>query len=279
MASDATTSGEAAPKQRLLEDPEKFLQPWERWTAGAVGLVLLATAGWIGVFPPARSVPVVGCTAPPSTCTVSVAADLATLAIAVVAAGSAALLVGLFGVRFTSVKAGGVELATSPTAATEATPKIDAVQGPDHPPAPAAGAVGETVDAPSVVATRLHDPMSEEHADILRTYQSARRTSQRGYFLTHALGPPTTRGQEYSVALKVVAHKSASGDVQRATFFMGRSWGNGVFEGKRGVDGRFGVTTEAYGPFLAVCELTFADGDRVLLDHYCDFEMGVLVPR
>jgi pYEATS domain-containing protein involved in immunity len=41
--------------------------------------------------------------------------------------------------------------------------------------------------------------------------------------------------------------------------------------------GRFGITTEAYGPFLALCEVEFTSGERALLDHYCDFDMGALV--
>lgn len=309
------TNGVTKPDKTVTPEPlgdvEKFLRPRERWAAGIVGLVLMAGAGWIAVFPPNRSVPVSGCSAPPSMCTVNVDADLATLAIAIVAAASAAMLVGLFGVRYTSLKAAGVELGISPA---DATPKIDAVQGPDKPesedtvqpddaadgvdevaespeidsvgvpdtPAlspPGFGSMRQSVDAPTVIATGLHDAMPDTPPEVLRAYQAARRESQRGYFLTHVLGPPTTPGQKYSVALKVVAHRSARGDVQIATFFMGRSWGNRVFQGERGVDGCFGVRTEAYGPFLAVCELTFADGDRVLLDHYCDFQMGPLVPR
>ena len=50
-----------------------------------------------------------------------------------------------------------------------------------------------------------------------------------------------------------------------------------MFQGLRGADARFGITTEAYGPFLALCEVEFTTGERILLDHYCDFEMGALV--
>jgi hypothetical protein len=41
---------------------------------------------------------------------------------------------------------------------------------------------------------------------------------------------------------------------------------------------RFGIATEAFGPFLALCEVAFDDGSRVLLHHYCDFDMGSLLP-
>lgn len=59
--------------------------------------------------------------------------------------------------------------------------------------------------------------------------------------------------------------------------FFGRYWGNEFFDASWGKDGRLGVVTEAYGPFLALCEVTFADGKRILLDHYVDFSMGDLV--
>jgi hypothetical protein len=37
------------------------------------------------------------------------------------------------------------------------------------------------------------------------------------------------------------------------------------------------VVTEAFGEFLALCEVTFTNGDRVLLDHYVDFGMAPFV--
>lgn len=48
---------------------------------------------------------------------------------------------------------------------------------------------------------------------------------------------------------------------------------------QRGDDGNFGLVTEAYGAFLALCEIESADGHRVLLDRHRDFSMGGLVPR
>jgi hypothetical protein len=66
--------------------------------------------------------------------------------------------------------------------------------------------------------------------------------------------------------------------VQWARFYLGQSWGNAVFEGTPGPDGRFGITTEAYAPFMALCEVNFDEGDPILLDHYCDFDMGSLLP-
>jgi hypothetical protein len=96
--------------------------------------------------------------------------------------------------------------------------------------------------------------------------------------LTHILGPAKSPGQRYSVAIKVTPHEGrATREVRAARFYFGRAWDHQVFDGRRGTDRRFGITTEAYGAFLALCEVEFTTGERILLDHYCDFEMGALV--
>lgn len=65
--------------------------------------------------------------------------------------------------------------------------------------------------------------------------------------------------------------------MRSASFFFGKHWGNKVFAGQRGADGRIGVVTEACGPFLALREVEFESGRRIVLDDYCDFDMGVLL--
>ncbi len=65
--------------------------------------------------------------------------------------------------------------------------------------------------------------------------------------------------------------------MRSASFFFGKRWGNKVFAGRRGADGRVGIVTEAYGAFLVLCEVEFESGRRILLDHYCDFDMGALL--
>jgi hypothetical protein len=77
----------------------------------------------------------------------------------------------------------------------------------------------------------------------------------------------------------VTPHREATLPVKSAAFYLGKSWGNRVFEGRPGLDGRLGIATEAYGAFLALCEVEFADGSRILLDHYCDFDMGSLLAK
>lgn len=142
--------------------------------------------------------------------------------------------------------------------------------------------LGESLKAPApvpIAVTRLTQPMRDVDPSFLRDYQVARKVSQHGFFLTHILGPAKSRGQMYSIAIRLSPHKDQDPwQVKSASFYLGRSWGSRVFEGQRGVDGRFGITTEAWGAFLALCEVEFNDGSRILLDHYCDFDMGSLLP-
>jgi hypothetical protein len=138
--------------------------------------------------------------------------------------------------------------------------------------------LGEFLHAVPVAVAELTRPMRDVDPSFLRDYQSARKVSQHSYFLTHILGPAKRARQKYSVEIRVTAHKEATHQVKSATFYLGRSWGNNVFVGVRGPDGRFGMATEAYGPFLALCDVEFDDSSRILLDHYCDFEMGSLLP-
>jgi hypothetical protein len=37
------------------------------------------------------------------------------------------------------------------------------------------------------------------------------------------------------------------------------------------------MITEAFGPFIVLCQVEFDEGQSILLDHYCDFDMGGLV--
>ena len=138
--------------------------------------------------------------------------------------------------------------------------------------------LGEPLHAVPVAITELVGPMPDIDRSFLRDYMSARRVSQHSHFLTHILGLATRPGQQYSVAIRVTPHEDAAQQVTSATFYLGRAWGNKVFAGRRGPDGRFGIATEAFGPFLALCEVAFDDGSRILLDHCCDFDMGSLLP-
>lgn len=273
-------------------DPAR-LTPIERLIASVTGVALLGLALTIVVAPPERRVALGQCPNAAAGCVVTVDNDLTTFAVALTAIGAAAILVALLGVRFNRLTAAGAELAYEketaglPQAAPAADGEVDssaaaaAVQGPkeDGPvKVDLREGLGKPLGTVPVAVTHLTTPMREIAPSILRDYQSARKESQHSHFLTHILGPAKHPGQKYSVAIRVSPHRDAKARVTSASFYLGRSWGGTIFEGRRGADGRFGIATEAYGPFLALCEVEFDDGSRILLDHYCDFDMGSLLP-
>ena len=268
------------------------LTPGERTAAVIAAVVLLAIALWMILDPPDRTVAVGGCRSATDDCLVTVDGDLTTIAAALFALAAVAGLIGLLGVRFTSVKAGGVELSKEFAEETAGLPTAvaqeprrgheeggSATQGAESPVrVEIRRGIGKEAgsDVPVAIAF-LESPMSKSQATFLSDYRSALLKGRKGWFLTHILGPAKSPRQKYSVAIKVTPHGSATEEVKAARFFFGPAWGHRVFEGKRGADDRFGITTEAYGPFLALCEVEFTNGERVLLDHYCDFEMGALI--
>ena len=293
-----------SPQQKAAE----LLSIPERLIAAAVGAALLSVAVVILVWPPKHEVALAQCKDASAGCIVSVDSDLSTFAAALAALGGLVALVGILGIRFDRFKVPGGELSRGDykdaTAGYQEVPPTDKHQAdlPARPvPSPAVGespgateaapivveieeGLGHDLKAPTLVpiaVTRLTRPMREVDPAFLRDYREARKESQQRFFLTHILGPPKSRGQLYSVAIRVSPHKDQDPWlVKSASFYLGRSWGSRVFEGQRGVDGRFGITTEAWGPFLALCEVEFDDdGGRILLDHYCDFDMGSLLPK
>ena len=277
------------------------LTPKERGAASFVAAVLLVIAVWMILDPPDRTEALGGCRSEADGCLVTVDSDVTTIAAALFALAAAAGLIALLGVRFTSVKAGGVELSKKYDEKTEGLATADQqqlagdeVSGTDTQGRSAgSGDLEDIAESPVRVEIReglgtelgvvpvavasLDSPMNASQGRFLRDYQGALRNGRKGWFLTHILGPAKSPRQKYSVAIKVTPHRSATEEVRAARFFFGRAWRYGVFEGEQGADGRFGITTEAYGPFLALCEVEFTSGERVLLDHYCDFEMGALV--
>jgi hypothetical protein len=264
----------------------------ERLVAGLAGAGLLGVALVLVVAPPQRTVALGQCPDAAAGCIVRVDSDLTTL-VAVLAAGAAAVIVlALLGIRFNQVKVGGTEFRyeletaglarAAPAASVPPGPGTPAVAARDTADIPVRidvrQGLGEPLHAVPVAVTELINPMRDVDASFLRDYVSARRVSQHSYFLTHILGPATRPRQKYSVAIRVTPHEDARHRVTSATFFLGRAWGNKAFAGRPGPDGRFGIATEAFGSFLALCEVEFEDGSRILLDHYCDFDMGNLLP-
>jgi hypothetical protein len=247
------------------------------------------------VRPPGHRVSLSQCPTADAGCIVTVDNDLTTFAAVLAGLGAVAVLISLLGVRFNTVKVAGTELSHAPeteglgpvpppTAAVEEPEDVARARGalPTAPPAPievrVEQGVGTVTGTAPIAVSRLKQPIPEVDPRALRDYQSARKRSQKVHFLTHVLGPATHPNQMYSVAIRVTPRKEAADTVRSASFYLGRTWGSKVFEGSRGQDGRLGITTDAYGPFLVLCEVEFDDGERILLDHYCDFDMGPLVP-
>lgn len=100
-----------------------------------------------------------------------------------------------------------------------------------------------------------------------------------GFFIAHVLEPSRSEGQEYDIFIYLIRHKSKEyNDVEKAEFFFGQYWHNKVYIGSK-VGDLIGVKTSAYGPFLALCRITFKDGSAVMLSKYIDFEMGFVVKK
>jgi hypothetical protein len=130
---DISIKREAAPLNRT-----------ERSVAAIAGLVLLAVALAIVITPPQRRVALSQCQNAAAGCIVSVDSDLATFASVLVAAGAAAVLLALLGIRFNRVKVAGTEFTydketegltrAAPAADGEVNPSVPAVkESPDVP--------------------------------------------------------------------------------------------------------------------------------------------------
>jgi hypothetical protein len=266
----------------------------ERLIAGLVGAGLLCAALTLIVAPPEHRVALAQCPDAAAGCIVSVDSDLTTFAAVLAAGAAAAMILALLGVRFNQVKVAGAEFGYGyekeiagltravPVPGGRAGTKVTATSQPSLDDMPIrVTTLEEPENSPYAVpvpVTQLTTPMRRVDPAFLHEYIVGRTASQHSYFLTHILGPATQSGQKYAVAIRVTAHEGATQQVTAATFYLGRAWGDRAFEGSRGSDGRFGIATEAFGPFLALCEVEFDDGSRILLDRYCDFDMGALLP-
>lgn len=119
-----------------------------------------------------------------------------------------------------------------------------------------------------------------ETASSESDWSSLRRNiykDNKGYFIAHVLEPAKSDGQEYEIFIYLIKHKSQDyKDVVKAEFFFGEYWGNKIYVGSN--TGKYiGIRTSAYGPFLALCKITFKDGSSITINKYIDFEMGFAV--
>jgi hypothetical protein len=101
----------------------------------------------------------------------------------------------------------------------------------------------------------------------------SRKDQSRGIYLAHVLRPSNLPKQKYDVFIFLSRPKMPElTEVRHAEFYFGRYWGHRVFTVQHRE--KIGVATSAYGPFLAVCKITFTDGREAWVDRFVDFEMG-----
>lgn len=99
------------------------------------------------------------------------------------------------------------------------------------------------------------------------------------YFLVHVIEPSEREGQLYDIFIYVIEHKNKAVEkISKTEFFFGPFWGNKVFSGNK-VDDYIGIRTSAYGPFLAICRITFETGKTVVINRYIDFEMSKIIEQ
>jgi len=62
-------------------------------------------------------------------------------------------------------------------------------------------------------------------------------------------------------------------DVEKAEFYLGKTWGDKVFTCENNQSGGYiGIIVHAYGSTMCLCRVTFTDGKSVILNRYIDFE-------
>jgi len=103
-----------------------------------------------------------------------------------------------------------------------------------------------------------------------------------GYMLAHVYRPSKVAGQSFDVFVFLVRHEKDSEEpprkhfkeIEKVEFFFGDSWGNQVFT-VTNTGGLIGVRTDAWGTFLATCQITFRASKTkpVVLYRYIDFHM------
>jgi len=101
-----------------------------------------------------------------------------------------------------------------------------------------------------------------------------RYRQNRDVFLVHKYKPSVHKGQRYDIFIYLIRHGSFDfSDVEKAEFFFGEAWGDRTFMAEK-VGELIGVSTSAWGTFLAICLVTFRDGHKVIMHRYIDFEMA-----
>jgi len=101
----------------------------------------------------------------------------------------------------------------------------------------------------------------------------------RGVMVVHRIMRSRDPKQVFDALLYMVPRKGSSTlGVQSVSYFFGKYWGNKVFTTTDRARG-FPLLVSAYGPFLAVAKLKFADGEEGFVERFIDFEMGDVAPQ
>lgn len=130
---------------------------------------------------------------------------------------------------------------------------------------------------PAEPGRQLLDATAEAAIEQWSRIRDGIKNESRNVYLAHIIKPSAIPGQRYDVYVFLVGAKDADlSQVEGAQFFLGRHWGNRIFDVPNR-DGSIGLSTSAYGPFLCVCRIRFQDGHEAMVSRYLDFEMGPLL--
>jgi hypothetical protein len=131
--------------------------------------------------------------------------------------------------------------------------------------------------APAMSAReRLPDPDALDAAAAWSQYRGELKKALHDVYMAHEVSPSSVPGQRYDIYVYLVAQNGRALDkVDRAQFFLGRYWGNRVFDIPNN-GGRIGFSTAAYGPALCICRILFTDGTEAMTHRFLDFESGDL---
>ncbi len=92
--------------------------------------------------------------------------------------------------------------------------------------------------------------------------------------MVHTIQPSQHKENYWDVFVYLIRHQSTDlSMVQRAEFFLGKYWGNKIFEAQN-QDDFLGVVISAYGSALCTCRVIFVDGSEAMLNRYLDLEMS-----
>lgn len=137
----------------------------------------------------------------------------------------------------------------------------------------------------SAVSSGLAVALEEERKD--------RADRQRGVHLVHVALPSAKPGQTHDVLISLAGGVDRStyplsgdrkypadlSDVTSATFQLGAKFEPSTITVENDGHNKLQVQTSLYGPFLCVCEVTFADGDQQILTRFIDLEAAHFTER